>query len=272
MTDAACRLGVALSGGAVRGAAHIGVLRVLEDAGLCPALIAGTSVGAIIGAARAAGRALGDVERLFAGLDWFSLVRPTLKLKRSLMDNRRLGRFLRTELGLTRFEELQIPFAAVACDLDSGEAVALTRGDLAQAIRASSALPGLFPPERIDGRLLVDGGIVENLPVRVARDMGAGFVVAVDLLPMGDRTRRVGNLFEIWHRSVYLMVRGNHPACESGCHVITPRIAEFSFTDFDEVPELVRRGEQAALAALPAIRRGMEAARTRPTRERPGRR
>jgi NTE family protein len=266
VTEGSCRIGFALSGGAVRGAAHIGVLRVFEEAGLGPALIAGTSVGAIIGAACAAGRSLRDVERLFAGLDWFSLVRPTLKLRRSLMDTRRLGRFLRAELGLTTFAELRIPFAAVACDLDTGDAVPLTRGDLVQAIRASSALPGLFPPERVDGRLLVDGGIVENLPVDVVRSMGAGFVVAVDLLPMGDRTRRVGNLFEIWHRSVYLMVRGNHPARAADCHVITPRIAEFSFTDFGEVAELVRRGEEAARAALPAIRREIAASRARPGR------
>lgn len=171
------------------------------------------------------------------------------------MDTRRLGRFLRAELGLTTFDALNIPFAAVACDLDSGEPVPLTRGDLVQAIRASNALPGLFPPERIEGRLLVDGGIVENLPVKVARSMGADLVVGVDLLPMGESSRRVGNLFEIWRRSVYLMVRGNHPGDEAGYQIITPRIPDFSFTDFGEVPELVRRGEEAARRALPAILR-----------------
>jgi NTE family protein len=260
MANRSCRIGLALSGGAVRGAAHVGVLRVLEEAGLRPAVIAGTSVGSIVGAACAAGRSMLEMERVFTDLDWFSLVRPTLRLKRSLMDTRRLGRFLRTKLELTTFDALQVPFAAVTCDLNSGETVPLTRGDLVQAIRASSALPGLFPPERVEGRLLVDGGIVENLPVRVARDLGADLVLAVDLLPTGDRNQRVGNLFEIWHRSVYLMVRGNHPACEAGCHTITPRIADFSFTDFGEVPELVLRGEEAARAALPEILRKIETA------------
>lgn len=247
------KLGIALSGGAVRGGAHIGVLKVLIEAGLEPRYVAGSSVGAIVGGAYAAGRDMDDLERLFATLDWFSLVRPTLKLRRSLADTRKLGRFLRAQLELTTFEALRIPFTAVACDLNSGESVALTRGDVVQAIRASTALPGLFPPEQIGGRTLVDGGIVENLPVGAARGLGAGYVVAVDLLPMGPRTKGFNNLFEIWQRSMYLLIRGNHPRRRTADYTITPDIADFSFTDFREVSELVRRGEEAARAALPFL-------------------
>ena len=126
MAEGPCRIGLALSGGAVRGAAHIGVLRVLDRAGLRPSVIAGTSVGAIIGAARAAGRSMDEMELAFSELDWFSLVRTTLRLRRSLMDTRRLGRFLRAKLELSTFDALRIPFAAVACDLYSGEQVPLT--------------------------------------------------------------------------------------------------------------------------------------------------
>jgi NTE family protein len=250
----------------VRGAAHIGVLRVLEDEGLRPAAIAGTSIGAIIGAAYAAGRSTHDLERLFSGLDWFSLVRPTLRVKRSLVDRKRMGRFLGEELGLSTFEALRLPFAAVACDLQSGEEVALTRGDVTLAVRASSALPGIFAPEEIEGRMLVDGSVVQNLPVKTVRGMGVDQVVAVDLLPTGGGSHRPDNLFEIWHRSVYLMVRANHPDCDEGCHVITPQIAEFSFTDFSEVTDLVRRGEQAARAALPKILDALEGQSGRPDR------
>ena len=196
-------IGVALSGGAVRGAAHIGALRALEQAGLRPDRVAGTSIGAIIGAAYAAGRSTHDLERLFSGLDWFSLVRPTIRLKKSLVDNRRMAEFLRDELRLTTFEALAIPFTAVACDLQSGASVRLDRGDLVRSVRASSALPGIFPPEEIDGRMLVDGSVVQNLPVSVVREMGADLVIAVDLLPAGSGARRPDNLLEIWHRSVY---------------------------------------------------------------------
>jgi NTE family protein len=229
---------------------------VLEREGIRPDLIAGTSVGAIVGGAYAAGHSTDELERRFRELDWFSLVRPSFRLKRSLLDTRRLGKFLRDKLGLTTFEALRVPFAAVVCDLQSGGRVALTRGDVVRAIQASSALPGIFPPEQIDGRMLVDGGVVENLPVRVVREMGADRIIAVDLLPAGQASKPPDKLFEIWHRSVYLMIRANHPDCNEGCHVITPRIAEFSFTDFKEVPELVRRGEEAAAEALASIRRG----------------
>ena len=260
------RFGLALSGGAVRGAAHIGVLRVLEREGLRPDAIAGTSIGAIIGAAYAAGRSTHDLERLFSGLDWFSLVRPTLRLKRSLVNRKRMGRFLSDELGLSTFEALRTPFVAVACDLQSGERVELTGGDVALAVRASSALPGIFSPEEVDGRMLVDGSVVQNLPVETAAGMEVDRVIAVDLLPTGQGARRPDNLFEIWHRSVYLMVRANHPSCGDGCHVITPQIADMSFTDFNEVTELVRRGEAAARKALPAILGELDS-----TRETPGR-
>jgi NTE family protein len=258
------KIGFALSGGAVRGAAHIGALRVLERADLRPDFIAGTSIGAIIGSAYAAGHSTEELERRFSDLDWFSLVRPTLKLKQSLVDTGRLGKFLSTTLRLTTFEALQIPFAAVTCDLQSGDRVTLTRGDLVQAVRASSALPGIFPPEEIDGRMLVDGGVVQNLPAAAVREMGAEFVIGVDLLPAGGSSRRPDNLFEIWHRSVYLMVRANHPACNDSCHTITPQIAELSFTDFREVPELVRRGEEAAREALPEIVRSLGTTPSKP--------
>ena len=252
------RIGIALGGGAVRGAAHIGVLRVLEREGIRPDFVAGTSIGAIVGGAYAAGRSTDDLERLFSELDWFSLVRPTFKLKRSLLGTQKLGKLLRDRLGLTTFDALRIPFAAVTCDLHSGECVALTEGDVVPAIQASGALPGIFPPEEIDGRMLADGGIVENLPARVAREMGADLIIAVDLLPAGHGSKRPDSLFEIWHRSVYLMVRANHPECGQACHTITPRIAEFSFTDFEEVRGLVRRGEEAAAESVAAIRRDVE--------------
>lgn len=251
-------IGIALSGGAVRGAAHVGVLRVLASAGLDPCCIAGTSVGAVVGAAWAAGHSADELERLFSTLDWGSLVRPTLKLTRSLMDTRRLAKLYSKRLGLTTFEALKTPFAAVACDLTRGERVVFTEGDLVQAVRASSALPGLFPSEQVEGRVLVDGGVVDYLPVEAARALGARTVVAVDLLPIGNRPRRIGNLFEIWYRSVYLMIRANHPSVGEDCIMIRPDVADFSFTDFKEVPELIRRGEEAARVALPEILRLQE--------------
>lgn len=259
-TAARPRLGLVLSGGAVRGAAHVGVLKALDRHGLAPDLIAGTSAGAIIGAAYAAGHPPAAMEAFAHHLDWFSVVGPTLNLRTSLLTTRPMREVLSEEVGLTTFEDLSLPFCAVACDLASGEAVELDRGDLVAAVMASSAVPGLFPPQQVDGRYLVDGGIVANLPVDAARRRGVDVVVAVDLLPMGRGPDRPDRLFEIWQRSLYLMIRANHSDHGTPDCLIVPEIADFSFTDFREVEELVRRGEAAAEAALPEIRRCLAAA------------
>lgn len=249
--------GLALSGGAVRGAAQIGVLRVLEEAGLTPQRLAGTSVGAIVGAAWAAGRSLDTIADAFRAQDWFSLVGLTLKLKRGLVDTRRLDRALRHELGLATFAELRVPFAAVACDLASGEMVVLRDGDLVDAVLASTAIPGLFPPCELGGRTLVDGGVVDILPVDVVREMGADYVAGVDLLPLAPLAEPPRGLFETWQRSLYLVIRAHRPADDGADLVIAPDIADFSFTDFSEVDELIRRGEEATRLALPALREAL---------------
>jgi NTE family protein len=249
--------GLALSGGAVRGAAQIGVLRVLEEAGLAPQRLAGTSVGAIVGAAWAAGRSPDAIADAFRAQDWFSLVGLTLKLTHGLVDTRRLAAALRDELGLATFAELRVPFAAVACDLASGEAVVLRDGDLVEAVLASTAIPGLFPPSELGGRTLVDGGVVDILPVDVVREMGADYVAGVDLLPLAPLAEPPRGLFETWQRSLFLVIRANRPADEGADLLIAPDIADFSFTDFSQVDALIRRGEEATRLALPALREAL---------------
>ena len=257
MTVAGRTIGFALGGGAVRGAAHIGVAKVLAAHGIRPDYVAGTSVGAIVGAGIACGASPESLQAVFERMGWTSLVRPTLHLKTSLVDSSRLARRLREELGLTSFEALEIPFAAVCCDLRAGEVVVLDRGDdVAAAVRASAALPGVFEPERDGERLLVDGGILENLPTRVVREMGADYVIGVDLLPKGEILTDISNLLEIWQRSLYLLIANNHTQGNADL-VLAPDIAGFSFTDFQRVGELVAKGEKAALAALPRLRQDL---------------
>jgi len=253
------KIGLALSGGAVRGAAHVGVLRVLHRNGIRPDFVAGSSAGAVVGSAYAAGVEPDQLEEIAEELDWSSWARPTLRLKMSLFDSQPTGRFLRDRIGLTTFEELEIPFAAVCCDVSTGEVVALTSGDLVQAVRASSAIPGLFPPQERDGRLLVDGGIVDDLPVDVVREMGAEFVIAVDLLPPSKEPRRPENLFEIWQQSLHCMIINNHPdPSEIDC-LIVPEVGHLSFSNFERADELLDLGEAAAEAAMPALRRALGA-------------
>lgn len=177
------RVGLALGSGGARGWAHLGVLQALKEKGIQVDFVAGTSMGAVIGAFFAAGRE--DVLRELArDLDWKRL-RPffwEVSLSRSgLTDGRKLLEEFRKMLGLREFRELDLPFRAVATDLDTGGEVVLSSGNLLQAVRASISIPGLFSPVRVGKRLLVDGGLVNPVPVSVAREMGAQIVIGVDV-------------------------------------------------------------------------------------------
>lgn len=179
------RVGLALGSGGARGAAHVGVLKVLERAGVRISAIAGSSIGAMVGGAYAAGVPLSRIEEEWLTTSRAKLLRSFLPTfpRAGLSSGAGLRRYLREILGDVRIEELPIPFAAVATDLDTGQAVVLRSGPLVEAIRASTAIPGVFQPVRWEGRLLVDGGMVEPLPVRVCRELGADLVIAVDTNP-----------------------------------------------------------------------------------------
>lgn len=177
------RVGLALGSGGARGWAHLGVLQALREKGIAVEYVAGTSMGAVVGAFLAARRE--EVLRELAqNLDWKRL-RPffwEVSLSRSgLTDGRKLLEEFRTMLGLREFRELELPFRAVATDLDTGGEAVLGSGNLLQAVRASISIPGLFSPVQIGKRLLVDGGLVNPVPVSVAREMGAHVVIAVDV-------------------------------------------------------------------------------------------
>lgn len=238
----------------MRGAAHLGVLDVLDDAGFRPDIVVGASVGSAVGALYAAGISPEEQFDIFELVSWRSLVRPSFS-GQSLLKTDRFADYLREHLGDRRIEDLPVTFRAVACDFETGSPVALGDGDLVDAILASCALPGLFPPFERNGRMLVDGGVVDYLPVDVAHELGPDRVVAVDLLPPfeagGDRPRF---FFEMWIRSLYLLIRGNRPKDDEADVWIRPDVAAFSFTDFDQVTDLYQQGRAAARDALPRLR------------------
>jgi len=176
------RIGVALGSGSARGLAHIGVLRAIEQAGIKVDVIAGASMGAMVGAVYAAGQ-LDGLAAEFAAFDWkriASLLDPVFP-RSGLVDGVKIAGFVRARVTSPRIEDLPIPFRAVATDLLSGDEVVVGTGDVIEAVRASIAVPGIFTPVRSSGRILVDGGLVNPVPVSVARAMGADCVIAVDL-------------------------------------------------------------------------------------------
>ena len=176
------KIGLALGSGSARGLAHIGVIHALEEAGIKIDCVAGTSIGALIGSVYASGK-LDALEKVYLGFDWkkiayfFDVVFP----KSGLIDGRKVADFVREYVHAETIEHLLLPFQAVATDIGTGEEVALDRGDVIEAVRASISVPGIFTPVRRNGRVLVDGGLVNPVPVSTARSMGAEFVIAVDL-------------------------------------------------------------------------------------------
>lgn len=177
------KLGIALSGGGAKGFAHIGVLSVLEKAGIEFSAVSGTSMGAFVGAFYAANK-LWDLQRGAVGIKFRDiplLLSPTLS-KKGFMSGKKIIRFLRESLEKEKIEELSKKYAAVCADLNNGEVVTFTEGDLISAVRASIAIPGLFIPVVFNNRVVVDGGILEPLPVRAVRELGSDFVVGVDVI------------------------------------------------------------------------------------------
>ena len=182
MNDSRKKLGLALGSGSARGFAHIGILRVLRDEGLPVDCIAGTSMGAIVGAVYAAG-ALPQVEAMLEKFDWKNmagLLDPQIPVS-GLFGGRQIEKLLKTLLSDKRIEDFSIPFAAIAADVATGEEVMFTSGDAVKAVRASMSIPGIFTPILHDHQFLVDGGIVTPVPVRAARMLGADVVIAVNL-------------------------------------------------------------------------------------------
>ncbi|MBT8444544.1 MAG: patatin-like phospholipase family protein, partial [Gammaproteobacteria bacterium] len=174
------KIGVALGGGAVYGAAHIGVLRALEEAGVSIDYVAGTSIGAFVAAMFAAGVSLDDAEQTLLDLGWLDISRISPS-RMGFMSNDKLGKELERVAGIDAIEDADIPLGIVATDICSGECIVLTEGDLSLAVRASTCVPGIFIPVEEDGKVLVDGGLVDNVPVSAVRDLGAEYVIAVDV-------------------------------------------------------------------------------------------
>jgi len=249
------KIGIALSGGSTHGAAHIGVLRVLEREGIRPDFITGTSAGALVGCAYAAGISLNDISVIFKSMSWPQLLRPTIMHALSLFDTSPMEKFLRENIGDGEFSDLDIPFAAIACDIITAEKVVLNKGYLAQAVRASASIPGLFNPVEVDGRLLVDGGIVDNLPVGEVRRMGADYVIAVDLSKREGPNKRPENPVEVILDMFDIMQsRAALPdPSECDCY-ITPQVRQFSKWDFSKADDVIKEGEIAAEKALPRLR------------------
>jgi NTE family protein len=261
------KVGLALGGGYARGLAHIGVLEVFEREGIPIDLIAGTSIGALIGALYAREHDSSLIRRQAMQLDWIgvtSLVDLALA-KSGLVGGKRVTNLLRRFMGDVKFNELTIPLACVATDIISGDEVVIDEGPVLEAVRASISIPVIFTVVKRQGRFLVDGGLVNQVPVNIARKMGADIVIAVDITP--TKTERTNYLtqnaqakeptvFQVMVQTIYVTTYvSTRQASEGADVVIHPHLAHIAPGEFHRARECMLEGEYAAVDCLADIKR-----------------
>lgn len=237
------RVGLALGGGVVRGIAHIGVLAVLEQAGISIDCLAGSSAGSLIAAGYAAGLGVEGLKNLAGQMSWLRLLRPVWPA-RGLASFAPLEKWLMGKFGDITFDQLHIPFCAVTTDLNSGEMVPLCQGRVAPAVRASCSVAGLIVPAEIDGRLLCDGNFSNGVPVSVARAMGADYVIGVDIFQPGIRTGLGALGYGIAGLEILIQNTGN--GLQSADCLISPDLTRVSYVRFSQWERLIELGAKAA--------------------------
>ena len=272
------KLGLVLGSGAARGLAHIGILKVLHDAKIPIDIISGTSIGALIGALYAAGIHPNELIKRAISLNWISILNlldPTIN-KSGLIRGEKIERFISTLIGNIRFEDLKIPFACQCTDINSGKIISFKKGNLVEAIRASISVPGIMIPVEYNGNQLVDGGLIDPVPVKEAQILGASHVIAVDVTTdvqkytsyqekkkngifsnFFSKKIHIPNTYQIILKSIYIMeseIARHNLAANSPDILIKPQIDQFRLFEFYKTKEIIETGIKAAKDNLNNIR------------------
>lgn len=247
------RIGLALGGGAARGFAHIGVIQVLEEHGIRPDLVVGTSAGSLVAALYASGKSGTELAGMVRAMDESALTDWTFP-GRGLIRGEALARFVRSQTGNRLIEQMPLPLGIVATDAASGDPILFRRGDTGTAVRASSAVPAVFQPVRIGEREYLDGGLVSPVPVRFAREMGAELVIAVDISTSPDPSA-TGDAFHLLMQTFAIMGRSiNHWELQNADVLIRPSLVGVSSSDFTARMKAVQSGREAATAQWQALK------------------
>lgn len=254
------RLGLALGGGAARGFAHVGVIQVLEEAGLRPQYIAGTSAGSLVAALYASGKSPQALRQVAESMEEAQITDWMIPLlNRGALRGEALAKYVNTQVDGKLLEHMPIPLGVVATDLRTGEAVTFRRGNTGQAVRASSAVPAVFQPVRIGEREFVDGGLVAPVPVQQVREMGANFVIGVDISsdPQGNAA---GDSFQILMQTFTIMGKSiNHFELRDADLVVRPALNDVGSADFKARRRSIEAGRAAMLQALPKLKAALAA-------------
>ena len=266
------KIGLALGSGSARGLAHIGVLRALKKEGIPIDMIAGTSMGAVVGSLYALHGNIDRIEEIADQISWGRLL-SLLDLKfhkTGLIGGQRIIAWAKSVIGRdVQFSDLEIPFACVATDIMTGQEIVIKEGSVMEAVRASFSIPGLFSVAKLQGKYLVDGGLVSPVPITTARNMGAEFVIAVNVLPdVGSAERnywtgrkrgkgsKEPNIIEVLMQSIYIGARTLvQPALKSADLAIEPQVSYIGPGEFHRARECILQGELAAADCMPKLKR-----------------
>ncbi len=247
------RIGIALGGGAAKGFAHIGVIKMLEANGLEPSVVSGTSAGSVVGALYASGMDAFAMQEKAVALDQTS-IRDVRLFSGGLVQGQKLQDYVNQQLGNKPIDRLAKPFAAVATRLEDGERSVFVRGNAGQAVRASSSIPGVFEPVAIGQYHFIDGGVVSPVPVDAARQLGAEFVIAVDISNKANG-KNPGGLLGTVNQSIAIMgQRLGAAELKRADIVIRPKVSDIGAADFNQRNTAILEGERATMAAMPRIR------------------
>jgi len=254
------RIGLALGGGAARGFAHVGVIQVLEEHGIKPSLVTGTSAGSMVAAFYASGKTGAQLQHVAETMDEAAFTDWTLPIfSRGILRGDALAKYVQNQVSSRQIEDMPLPLGIVATDLQNGQGVLFRRGDTATAVRASSAVPAIFQPVRIGNREYVDGGLVSPVPVRYAKQMGADFVIAVDIStppessPSGDTFQILMQTFNIMGKSI------NTLELREADVVVRPLLAGVGSADFNARKRSIAAGRAAMQLRLPELKLALEA-------------
>jgi len=256
------RIALALGGGAARGFAHIGVIKALEAQGIYPDIVVGTSAGSVVGALYAAGNDGFALQRVAMDMDEATIsdwAIPLFGKVSGVLKGDALQAYVNKAVHNAPIEKLKLPFGAVATDLNSGQPILFQRGNTGQAVRASSAVPGVFQPVRIGSRTYVDGGLVAPVPVRFAREMGADFIIAVNISTQTDAQATLSSLEVLMQTFSIMGQRLNHYELKDADVVITPSLGSMGGGDFNSRNLAILAGEQAAAAVMPQLKAKLKA-------------
>ncbi|WP_018078346.1 patatin-like phospholipase family protein [Thiobacillus denitrificans] len=256
------KIALALGGGAARGFAHIGVIKALEAQGIVPDMVVGTSAGSVVGALYASGMSGFELQNLALTMQENMLADWTLP-NRGVLKGEALQAFINQKVKNLPIQKMPKPLGVVATDLQSGEKMLFRRGDTGMAVRASSAVPGMFQPVEIGGRDYVDGGLTSPVPALVARSMGADFVIAVDISNVSRRDRLSGTLDVLLQTFAIMGHAISSHELEDADVVIRPKTGAVSSTDFEDRHLAILEGEKAAAAVMPKLKARLARARAR---------